>query len=68
LMNEAIAELEDEGFDCYGEKEIDISWPSGGGGGPGQGGQVSLAQVLYKCNKCMPKVLIKTPTKIMVLE
>jgi hypothetical protein len=25
LMNEAIAELEDEGFDCYGEKEIDIS-------------------------------------------
>ena len=25
LMNEAIAELEAEGFDCYGERELDIA-------------------------------------------
>lgn len=25
LMNEAIAELEEEGFDCYGNKELDIN-------------------------------------------
>ena len=25
LMNEAIAELEAEGFDCYGERPIDIT-------------------------------------------
>ena len=24
LMNEAIAELEAEGFDCYGERELDL--------------------------------------------
>jgi hypothetical protein len=24
LMNEAIAELEAEGFDCYGNKELDM--------------------------------------------
>ena len=24
LMNEAVAELEAEGFDCYGERELDL--------------------------------------------
>jgi hypothetical protein len=36
--------------------------------GPGQGGQVLFAQVLYKCNNRMPKVLKKAPTKNLVLE